>query len=132
MKKKGTFGRGCRPMSSEVKLLIFDYLQYAANGLDKEQVLTDLMEAYGKDVWKYAYFMTLRAEAADDIMQETFLKAYMHLDRFRGGSSVKTWLFSITRHAATIGVPFTAMTPDFRDNFPNRSMPYMKISFKQS
>jgi RNA polymerase sigma-70 factor (ECF subfamily) len=78
----------------------FDYLQYATKGLEKERVLTDLMTAYGKDVWKYAYFLTLRAEAADDIMQDVFLRAYQKMHLFRGTSSAKTWLFSIARNAA--------------------------------
>ncbi|MFC0212075.1 RNA polymerase sigma factor [Paenibacillus chartarius] len=79
--------------------MTFHYLQFAAEGLDKERALTDLMQEYGKDVWKYAYFLTLRADAADDLMQDTFLKAYRQLGSFRGDASVKTWLFAITRRA---------------------------------
>jgi RNA polymerase sigma-70 factor, ECF subfamily len=80
--------------------LSFDYLHNITDGLDKEHVLNDLMHAYGKDVWKYAYFLTLRPEAADDIMQDTFLRAYQNLYRFRGQASVKTWLFAIVRNAS--------------------------------
>ncbi|MFN0225327.1 MULTISPECIES: RNA polymerase sigma factor [Paenibacillus] len=80
--------------------LSFEYLQYTAEGLDKDQVLTELMETYGQEVWKYAYFLTLRADVADDLMQEVFLKVYRRLYTFRGESAVKTWLFSITRNAA--------------------------------
>lgn len=35
------------------------------------------------------------AAAADDVVQETFVKAYLNLSRFRGRSSFRTWLFKI-------------------------------------
>lgn len=87
-------------MVREVKHLSFEYLHYTTAGLEKESILTELMTAHGKDVWKYGYFLTLNAEAADDIMQDVFLRAYQNLYRFRGQSSVKTWLFAIARNAA--------------------------------
>ncbi|WP_127586469.1 RNA polymerase sigma factor [Paenibacillus koleovorans] len=59
--------------------------------------LRHLMEKYGEDIWNYAYFLTKRHEAADDISQEVFVKAYMHIGSFRGECSIKTWLLTITR-----------------------------------
>jgi RNA polymerase sigma-70 factor (ECF subfamily) len=35
---------------------------------------------------------------ADDILQETFLKAYRSLDSFEGKSGYYTWLYSIARN----------------------------------
>jgi RNA polymerase sigma-70 factor, ECF subfamily len=58
------------------------------------------MEQYGQDVWNYAYIMTKNREIADDISQEVFIKAYFQISRFRGQSSFKTWLLSITRNLA--------------------------------
>jgi RNA polymerase sigma-70 factor (ECF subfamily) len=57
------------------------------------------MEAYGKDVWNFAFSMTRKWEVADDISQEVFIKAYKNLHHFRHDSSVKTWLLSITRNS---------------------------------
>jgi len=57
-----------------------------------------LMEAYGEDVWGYAYSITRNTHQADDIAQDVFLKAYMTIANFRGESSVKTWLLTITRN----------------------------------
>lgn len=78
----------------------FEYLKAAVGGLDKNAVLEQLMDAYGRDVWNYAYFMTGKRELSDDVAQDTFVKAYERLVTFRGGSSVKTWLLSITRNTA--------------------------------
>lgn len=60
----------------------------------------NLMERYGQDVWNYAYFMTKDREAADDISQDVFIKAYTQIAQFRGQSTVKTWLLSIARNAS--------------------------------
>lgn len=62
--------------------------------------LTEMMEDYGSDVWNYAFFLTRSREQASDISQEVFLKAYRSIGKFRGQSSLKTWLLTITRNTA--------------------------------
>jgi RNA polymerase sigma-70 factor, ECF subfamily len=37
-------------------------------------------------------------QSAEDLRHETFLKAYIHYDSFRGNSNPKTWLFSIAHN----------------------------------
>jgi len=80
--------------------LQFDYLKAAVGGLDKDSLLEELMDAYGKDVWHYAFFVTGRAELAEDIAQDVFVKVYERIDSFRGESSIRTWLLAITRNTA--------------------------------
>ncbi|RKN84563.1 RNA polymerase sigma factor [Paenibacillus ginsengarvi] len=58
------------------------------------------MTEYGQEVWNYAFLITKRADLADDISQDVFLKVYQNIGTFRGESSFKTWLFSITRNTA--------------------------------
>jgi len=74
------------------------YLKYLAGGQDKEAVLADLMNQYGNDVWNFAFFLTRRSDAADDLSQEVFLAVYDTLFNFRGESSVKSWLLTITHN----------------------------------
>ncbi|MFC5471143.1 RNA polymerase sigma factor [Cohnella suwonensis] len=62
--------------------------------------LIRLMEQYGDDVRKYAYAITKSREQAKDVAQEAFIKAYRGIESFRGHSSMKTWLFAITRNIA--------------------------------
>lgn len=76
----------------------FDYLKYIGSDTDKKQILTELMTAYGNDVWNYVFMLVKKPDLADDMTQETFLKAYRKLFTFRGQSSVKTWLFTIARN----------------------------------
>ncbi|MCR5684965.1 MAG: sigma-70 family RNA polymerase sigma factor [Lachnospiraceae bacterium] len=65
------------------------------NGGDPFNIET-LMREYGNDVLRTAYSYVKDRTAAEDCFQETFIKAYRNLDRFRGESSVKTWLIRIT------------------------------------
>lgn len=76
----------------------FEYLKYITETADTRAILRDLMIAYGDDVWNYAFSLCRSSDQADDITQEVFLKVYRKLSTFRGESSVKTWLLTITRH----------------------------------
>ncbi|MBB6671323.1 RNA polymerase sigma factor [Cohnella nanjingensis] len=62
--------------------------------------LRDIMAQYGSDIWNYAYFLTKNRELADDVTQDVFIKAYYRIETFRGQSSLKTWLLTITRNTA--------------------------------
>lgn len=50
------------------------------------------------DVARYALSLTRDAEAADDLVQDTFLSAYEHWARYEAGSDCRAWLFAICRH----------------------------------
>ncbi|MFF2090368.1 RNA polymerase sigma factor [Paenibacillus sp. NPDC058174] len=74
------------------------YLQHLAAGYDRGAVLEELMGQYGGDLWRFAYFLTKRADAADDVVQEVFLAVYEQIYAFRGESSVRGWLLTMTRN----------------------------------
>lgn len=76
----------------------FEYLKYISETSDTRAILRDLMTAYGDDVWNYAFSLCRNPDLSDDIVQEVFLKVYRKLGTFRGESSIKTWLLTITRH----------------------------------
>ncbi|WDL98618.1 RNA polymerase sigma factor [Alicyclobacillus sp. ALC3] len=61
----------------------------------------DAMRQYWQSVWSFAYSIVRRIDVADDLAQETFIRAYEHWADYRGESSLKTWLFTIARNAAT-------------------------------
>jgi RNA polymerase sigma-70 factor, ECF subfamily len=44
--------------------------------------------------------MTASVQDAEDIIQDTYLKAQAKTDTFRGESSLKTWIFSIASNLA--------------------------------
>ncbi|MGV9668986.1 sigma-70 family RNA polymerase sigma factor [Gordonia sp. NPDC003504] len=58
--------------------------------------LTTFIEATHTDVWRFIAHLG-HASTADDLTQETFLRAMRSLPRFRAEASAKTWLLSIAR-----------------------------------
>jgi len=59
--------------------------------------LEELVAATYADVWRLCSAL-VDAEQADDLAQETFLRATTALQRFRGRASRRTWIFAIARH----------------------------------
>jgi RNA polymerase sigma-70 factor (ECF subfamily) len=50
-------------------------------------------------VYRYAHRLCGEAEAAKDLVQETFLNAYRGLKDFRGDAQLSTWLYTIASRA---------------------------------
>lgn len=61
----------------------------------RELGFRQLIETYQKPVYKVIRRMVLIHEDADDLTQNTFIKAYRALDKFEGNSSLFTWLYRI-------------------------------------
>ena len=59
--------------------------------MDFEQVVTK----YADKVYTLAYRITGNSFDAEDVVQETFLQVHKSLDRFRGDSSIFTWIYRI-------------------------------------
>jgi RNA polymerase sigma-70 factor (ECF subfamily) len=54
-----------------------------------------LVERHGRAVFRLAHRMTGNAQDAEDVVQETFLKAYKQLGRFESRANFGTWLHRI-------------------------------------
>lgn len=53
---------------------------------------------YRDQLYKTALRMTRSVEETEDLLQETYLKAYNHYDRFEEGTNLKAWLFRIMKN----------------------------------
>jgi len=60
-----------------------------------------LVDRHSRSVFRLAYRMTGNEQDAEDIVQETFLKAYRQIGRFEQRSSFSTWLYRIAANCAT-------------------------------
>jgi RNA polymerase sigma-70 factor (ECF subfamily) len=63
-----------------------------------EEAFTALVEAYQTHIYNLCYRMLGEAESAEDASQETFLRAFQHLQRYDHGRPFATWLLSIAAH----------------------------------
>jgi RNA polymerase sigma-70 factor, ECF subfamily len=66
----------------------------AARG--NERALEAFIKATQQDVWRFVTYLS-DAGNADDLTQETFLRAIGAIERFSGRSSARTWLLAIAR-----------------------------------
>ncbi|MEN2282555.1 sigma-70 family RNA polymerase sigma factor [Algoriphagus sp. SE2] len=65
------------------------------NPLSREMGFRQLIQTYQKKVYHVIRRMVLIHEDADDLTQNTFIKAYHHIDKFQEQSSLFTWLYRI-------------------------------------
>jgi RNA polymerase sigma-70 factor (ECF subfamily) len=55
-----------------------------------------LVERHSRSVFRLAYRLTSHEQDAEDVVQETFLRAFREIRRFEARSSFATWLYRIT------------------------------------
>ncbi|WP_327666427.1 MULTISPECIES: sigma-70 family RNA polymerase sigma factor [unclassified Streptomyces] len=73
------------------------------------------VRALHRDVRHYVTYLGADPESADDLTQETFLRALGSLHRFEGRSSARTWLFSIARRAVIDSIRHNSSRPRLSD-----------------
>jgi RNA polymerase sigma-70 factor, ECF subfamily len=60
----------------------------------------ELVRRYENKIFRLAQHITQNREDAEDVLQETFMKAYEHLDQFKGDSKFYTWIVRIAVNQA--------------------------------
>ena len=60
----------------------------------------ELVRRYEGKIFRLAQHVTQNREDAEDVLQETFMKAYEHLDQFKGDSKFYTWIVRIAVNQA--------------------------------
>ncbi|NDK90683.1 sigma-70 family RNA polymerase sigma factor [Gordonia desulfuricans] len=72
--------------------------------------LSRFIRATQKDVWRFVAHLG-HSGTADDLTQETYLRAVKSIHRFRAESSAKTWLLSIARRVCADEVRYARSRP---------------------
>ncbi len=62
---------------------------------EREEVFHGLVEQHARMVFRLAFRITRNEADAEDVVQETFLKAYRAFDQYDSRASFSTWLFRI-------------------------------------
>jgi len=70
-----------------------------AREVDKA-AFSELVRSYEGKIFRLAQHVTQNREDAEDVLQETFMKAYEHLDQFKGDSKFYTWIVRIAVNQA--------------------------------
>ena len=69
-----------------------------AKRVDSDAIST-LIEPYRRELLLHCYRLTGSLHDAEDVVQETMLRAWQHFDTFTGASSLRTWLYTIATNA---------------------------------
>ncbi|MEO0604379.1 MAG: RNA polymerase sigma factor [Myxococcota bacterium] len=75
--------------------------------------LTDLVVRHEAQVFRYARSLTHDPVAAEDAMQQAFIDVMNGAATFRGTSTVRSWLLTITRHAVFRNARRRAGEPEY-------------------
>ena len=65
-----------------------------------QQAFEQLVEPYRRELFVHCYRILGSFEDAEDMLQETLLRAWKRLDSFEGRSSLRAWLYKIATHAS--------------------------------
>jgi RNA polymerase sigma-70 factor (ECF subfamily) len=91
-----------------------------------EKAFASLIDRYHSSLLRLAMSYVATKEAAEDVVQETWMGVLSGIDRFEGRSSLKTWIFRIlVNRAKTKGlrerrsVPFSSLEADDDGNPPS-------------
>ena len=69
--------------------------------MDRERIFEGELLPHLQSLFGAAYRMTGNAHDAEDLVQETFLRAHRALDRFESGTNARAWLFTILQRVRT-------------------------------
>lgn len=72
-------------------------VQVSTNMATKQVRYEALVKALHGDLYRYAYWLTHDKQVAEDLVQETFLRAWRALDSLQDEKAAKSWLITILR-----------------------------------
>ena len=86
------------PLPSQAGFDEAPFVAQARKGDDR--AFAELVKRYEAKIFRLAQHITQNREDAEDVLQETFLRAYEHLDQFQGNSKFYTWIVRIAVNQA--------------------------------
>lgn len=65
-----------------------------------DKVFEEMYDEYSDKIYSYIFLLVHEKGTAEDLTQDTFIKAYKYMHQFNGESHIFTWLIKISRHIA--------------------------------
>ena len=99
---------------------------------NRRKEFEDIAMEHLDSLYNMAIRLVYNKEAAEDLVQETYLKAYRFFDTFQKGTNIKAWLFKILRNTfinkyrKAVNLPSEIFYEDVES--VNSSLPYKQES----
>lgn len=93
------------------------------------QEYSRLVEAYSSSIYRLALRILGNSLDAEDVLQNTFLKALQHIKNFEGRSSLSTWLYRIASNEALMLLRKKRPEVVMSDTLPAEDDSYEPIEF---
>ncbi len=84
--------------------------------LDTQGSFDELVRRYTKPLYHFSYRLTGNIQAAEDCVQETFIKVWKNLKKYNPNQNFRGWIFTIARNTITDylrkkkSIPFSNLT----------------------
>jgi len=66
---------------------------------EKQALFDNEFMPHMRSMYNFGYRLTLNSDDAQDLVQDTYLKAYRFIDSFQKGTNAKAWLFRIMKNS---------------------------------
>lgn len=78
-----------------------------------------LVKRYRSRIFSYGYYLLHSCDDAEDMTQETFVRAYLNLKKFRREASFYTWLFRIASNVGYQHIGKLSRQRKMKENYAN-------------
>ncbi len=77
-----------------------EILRKIARQESRQEGFVELMRLYREPLYWHIRRLVVSHEDTEDLLQESFINVHKYIDRFKGESSLKTWLYRIATNEA--------------------------------
>lgn len=86
--------------------------------MKKVIIYENLVKTYSKDLYQYAVWLTNNYSIAEDLVQDTFIKAWKNLESIKDLSKIKSWLITVLRREYFNFLKTKKQTEEITDTIP--------------
>lgn len=86
----------------------------------KESAFRELVQQYQERLYWHIRKIVLSHDDADDVVQNTFIKIFRHIDSFQGNSSLYTWMYRIATNESLTHIKKEARKRNITDEEYNQ------------
>ena len=77
-----------------------EFIKELLNPKTQNVAFQTLMKLYQKPLYNHIRNIVLNHDDTDDVLQNTFIKIFRHLDKFKGDSKLFSWIYRIATNEA--------------------------------